>query len=264
MVDARYDFGRNWAELAAQFDEQHLRHACANLSRLVGDLEGQSFLDIGCGSGLHSAAALKLGAERVYALDYDTKCVETTRAVCERFAPGGEWTVERGDALNPASLPDGKFDVVYSWGVLHHTGDMWSAIRNAAACVKPGGRFCVALYLKTPLCGAWQVEKRIYAQNGWLRPFIKWPYVAAFLAGSSMLGRPSISRLRNYKQTRGMEFLVDVDDWLGGYPYESVLPEELEAFVGKMGFRTRERFNVRPGRGFFGTGCGEWRFENRT
>lgn len=260
MTDARYDFGRNWAELAARLDRPHLEEAKRNLARLVGDVRGRDLLDLGCGSGLHSAAALDLGANSVLALDYDPVCVSTAQVVLEKFVPGRNWKVERADALDPQTLPKELFDTVYSWGVLHHTGDMWRAIDNAANLVKPTGEFCLALYLKTPFCNAWKVEKRIYATNRWLRPIIKWPYVLAFLARKQMTTRDAIPFVREYSKSRGMEFLVDVDDWLGGYPYESVDSAELKERLEQRGFRLIESFNTTAGTGVFGTGCGEWRF----
>jgi 2-polyprenyl-6-hydroxyphenyl methylase/3-demethylubiquinone-9 3-methyltransferase len=262
-MQARYDFGRNWSELAARFEEEHVERAMADLRRLVGDVDGRTFLDVGCGSGLHAVAALRLGARRVEAVDYDPQCVATAGEVLARFAPPGTWTVQRADALDPATLPEGPFDIVYSWGVLHHTGDMWTAIRNAASRVAPGGRLALALYVRTPLCGAWTVEKRIYSRQHWLRPVVKYPFAGALLASRAIRNRDAISYVRDYRKARGMEFMVDVDDWLGGYPYESVEAEVLEAGVTRLGFRLRERFNVRPRVGLFGTGCGEWRFERQ-
>ncbi|MDX8455986.1 methyltransferase domain-containing protein [Mesorhizobium sp. VK9D] len=260
-MNARYDFGRNWSELAGRFEDEHLNQACEDLRRLVGDLEGKTFLDIGCGSGLHSAAALRLGATRVQALDYDAGCVETTRAVLSRFAPDARWSAEPADILDRSSLPSGTFDVVYSWGVLHHTGDMWTAIRNTAGFVGPGGKFGIAIYLKTPLCGLWEVEKRLYSSHRWLRPPVKALFVSAYISARTLRHRDAISFVKNYRARRGMEFLADVDDWLGGYPYQSTSAAELEMSIEELGFRTARRFNVTPGIGLFGTGCGEWCFE---
>ncbi|RUX46926.1 class I SAM-dependent methyltransferase [Mesorhizobium sp. M4A.F.Ca.ET.050.02.1.1] len=259
-MNARYDFGRNWSELAARFEDEHLDRACEDLRRLVGDLDGKTFLDIGCGSGLHSAAALRLGAAKVRALDYDVRCVETTKAVLSRFASGAEWSVERADILDKASLPSGTFDIVYSWGVLHHTGDMWAAIRNATDLVGRGGRLGIAIYLKTPLCGLWTVEKRLYSSHQWLRPPVRALFVCAYMLARTLRHRDAISFVKNYRQRRGMEFLADVDDWLGGYPYQSTSAVELETAVEKLGFRTKQRLNVTPGIGLFGTGCGQWCF----
>lgn len=259
-MEARYDFGRNWSEFAAKIDERHLEEAKTNLTRLVGNVEGFSFLDIGCGSGLHSAAALALGATKVRAVDYDSDSVSTTRAVLERFAPGADWTVERADALDSETLPKEKFDIVYSWGVLHHTGDMWAGIRNAAKLVASDGRLCLALYLETPLCGAWKVEKRLYAQNRWLRPIIRWPFTGAFLLARQLRFRDAMSYIKSYQRGRGMNFFTDIDDWLGGYPYESVVPNELVKVLQEQNYRLDAEFNIKIGSGLFGTGCGEWRF----
>ena len=209
---------------------------------------------------MHSAAALALGANSVVALDYDPVCVSTATAVLQKFAPNGNWKVSRADALDPKSLPEDMFDIVYSWGVLHHTGAMWAAIDNAARLVKPGGEFCLALYLKTPFCNAWKAEKKIYARNKWLRPLVKWPYVLAFLTWKQIATRDAASFVREYSKSRGMEFVIDVDDWLGGYPYESVSPTDLKTHLEQQGFALAEAFNTTAGRGIFGTGCGEWRF----
>lgn len=260
-MNTRYDFGRNWSEFAARIDERNLEEAKKNLARLVGPIEGQSFLDIGCGSGLHSAAALALGAAKVRAIDYDADSVATTRAVLERFAPGLDWTVERADALDPQAMPKGPFDIVYSWGVLHHTGDMWRGIRNAAALVGPGGRLCLALYLRTPLCGVWAIEKRVYSSQRWLRPLIKAFYVAAFVVAKQIRSGDAKGYIANYKESRGMDFLTDVDDWLGGYPYESVTDAGLVCGVSGLGFRPVYKHNIKSGVGVFGTGCGEWRLQ---
>lgn len=161
----RYDFGRNWSELATQFEKQHINQACADLARLVGNIEEQGFLDIGCGSGLHSVAALKLGAKMVHAVDYDPDCVATTKAVLSQFAPDGDWKVERADALDPATLPQETFDIVYSWGVYASYGRHVGCDPQRSGARRPAGRFCIAPYLKTPLCGAWTVEKKLCAQN---------------------------------------------------------------------------------------------------
>ena len=200
-------------------------------------------------------------ARKVRALDYDDRCVETTKAVLHRFAPQEDWLVGQADVLDKTSLPSETFDIVYSWGVLHHTGDMWTAIRNAADLVGSEGRFGIAIYLKTPLCGLWTIEKRLYSSHTWLRPPVKGIFVSAYILARTLRHRDTISFIRNYREQRGMEFLADVDDWLGGYPYQSTSAAELEIAVEKHGFRVKERFNVMPGIGLFGTGCGEWCFE---
>ena len=129
MSETRFEFGKNWSEYSESIDDSRIEIAIQELSTLLPDLKGKTFLDIGSGSGLHSLAALRLGASKIVAIDYDLDSVNTTKAVLKRFAPEQSWEVFQGDILNPSI--EGDFDVVYSWGVLHHTGNMWRAIENA-------------------------------------------------------------------------------------------------------------------------------------
>ena len=127
MTD-RYDFGRNWSEFAEKLTPAAISQAETALTRLIKSPANNTFLDIGCGSGLHSLAALRLGVARVVAFDYDEDSVETTRRVLTEFNDRAEWEVTQGDILAPSNSITGLFDIVYSWGVLHHTGAMWQAI----------------------------------------------------------------------------------------------------------------------------------------
>lgn len=266
-IETRYDFGRNWDAFASQLTEEAIENAITGLEKLTQPSIGGRFLDIGSGSGVHSLAALRLGAKTVRCIDYDDASVATTRAVLAQYAGESDWDAKQGDILveraetGPGPASAELFDTVYSWGVLHHTGDMWRAIDNAATFVRPGGRFVVALYLKTPLCGFWRIEKHLYAKFPLLRPFFRWPFAVILLSGISIrkLQKPG-TVIRNYQRQRGMSFLHDVDDWLGGYPYESVRNEEIISFMTSRGFEMTECFNIKTPVGVFGSGCGEWVF----
>ncbi len=275
QLDAHFAFGQNWADYSKSIDEAKIAKACEALTRLVGaDLSGKAFLDIGCGSGIHALAALRLGAASVTAVDIDPNSVSTTRKVLSTFAPDRTWRAEVVSVLSDDFAKIGTFDVVYSWGVLHHTGDMNRAVANAAKAVKAGGIFCIALYAKTPLCGFWKLEKRIYSRSSkraqaalrgcfyvWLTG-LETPRLARRSLQALMRGR--VYDVRGYFQQRdrGMNFYHDVHDWLGGYPYESATPEEVEFHVSRLGFRTKQT-HVLPGypHGLQGSGCNEYIFE---
>lgn len=257
----RYDFGRNWAKFAQGVDSDNIDNAIENLDRLLPDLKGKTFLDIGCGSGLHSLAALVLGAKEVVAFDIDAESVSTTRTMLTEYAPEMNWCVTQEDVLELSPAEVGKFDIVYSWGVLHHTGDMWRAIERAGEFAKSGGELALALYLKTRFCDLWRREKALYSKHAWARPIIFGVYVTANLAARQMLKKQNpVTYVRTYKTSRGMSFWRDADDWLGGYPYDSVNSGELIRRMEKQGGELERSFNTTPRSGLFGTGCGEWVF----
>jgi 2-polyprenyl-6-hydroxyphenyl methylase/3-demethylubiquinone-9 3-methyltransferase len=152
----------------------------------------------------------------------------------------------------------GTFDVVYSWGVLHHTGDMWRAIEKAAELVRPGGQLALAIYAKTPLDAAWRAEKRIYksapAPAQWL---MRQGFISALIAGKIARGRNPMTLFHD-PVGRGMNLSHDVHDWLGGYPYETATVDELSAKLGKMGFDQIRAFPALvAAKGLFGSGCHE-------
>src|SRR5436309_11907222 len=120
----RFGFGKNWSRFLGVLNHERIEEAERSLREMleVDDLHGKKFLDIGSGSGLFSLAARRLGA-RVHSLDYDPKSVECTRELRRRFfANDTDWNVEEGSALDRDHIASlGKFSIVYSWGVLHHT-----------------------------------------------------------------------------------------------------------------------------------------------
>ena len=145
----RFAFGENWKAFLAALDEERISEATASLQGMLScqTLEGKQFLDIGSGSGLFSLAAHRLGAE-VLSIDYDRESVGCTEQLRERFAdPSHRWQIQQGSVLDESLMQSiGQFDVVYSWGVLHHTGNMWRAIELAAERTRHGGKFCIAIY----------------------------------------------------------------------------------------------------------------------
>ncbi len=140
-ADSHFAFGKNWLEYAQKIDEARIDQAVADLQRLAGRerFDGLSFLDIGCGSGLHALAAVRMGALRVVGVDIDADSVAASRGTLARFAPDSDARFEVVSVFDMSPETHGGFDVVYSWGVLHHTGDMYRALAVAASLVGGGG-----------------------------------------------------------------------------------------------------------------------------
>ena len=240
----RFEFGANWARFLSVLDDGRIQGAVDSLRAMlrVADLNGKSFVDVGCGSGLFSLAAYKLGA-RVHSFDFDPKSVACAQELRRRYAADDKnWVIEEASALDPAYLARlGTFDVVYSWGVLHHTGSMWPALENIVALVSPGGLLFIAIYndqgTRSRRCTR---VKQIYNRTSpGLRWAVLWPTLLVtwgprFLKDLLLL-RPG-RQWRNYGTDRGMSPWHDHVDWIGGYPFEVAKPEEIFRFYRDRGF----------------------------
>jgi 2-polyprenyl-3-methyl-5-hydroxy-6-metoxy-1,4-benzoquinol methylase len=235
--ERRFGFGRNWKAFGRHIDERRIDDARQSLTRLTGldDFTGLRLVDVGCGSGLFSLAAARLGA-RVHSFDYDTESVATTREVKTRFAPDHPaWTIEQGSILDEAYVRRlGTFDIVYSWGVLHHTGQMYEAFERAADLVAPGGRLAIAIYNDQGwISRYWLAVKRAYNANAASRRLVvaaHLPYLAA---------RWTARTLKQRRPERGMRLWTDLLDWLGGYPFEVATPDAVTAFFQQRGFTSQ-------------------------
>ncbi len=244
--DARFAFGENWREFLAVVDERRIASAQAAMAGMLGlaRLDGLGFLDVGSGSGLSSLVATRMGADRVHSFDYDEGSVACTRELKRRFIPEAEhWTVERGDATDPAYVHAlGPWDVVLSWGVLHHTGSMWPALDTVCGAVADGGRLFIAIYNDQGWRSrAWRVVKKAYVEGSPARRRVLVEACAvlfglrsvagAIAAGDSDALRAALSGRRG----RGMSARHDVVDWVGGYPFEVARPEEVLSFCRRRG-----------------------------
>jgi 2-polyprenyl-3-methyl-5-hydroxy-6-metoxy-1,4-benzoquinol methylase len=242
--ESSFQFGENWKRFLSVLDDERIAEAEQSLKLMleVETLSGRSFLDIGSGSGLFSLAARRLGA-RVHSFDYDPQSVACAQELKQRFFAGDAgWTIERGSVLDEDYLKRlGQFDIVYSWGVLHHTGAMWRALANAAAPIAGGGRLFVAIYndqqRKSRL---WRSVKRLYCSGAMGKTIVPVVFIPYFLIGGAAKdiarGRNPLARFKEYKKSRGMSLFHDWIDWLGGYPFEVARPEEIFDFYRARGF----------------------------
>lgn len=245
----RFEFGKNWDSFSSRINDARVRIAMLSIQNLLNDkdLSGRKFLDVGSGSGLMSLAARKLGMS-VVSFDYDPTSVACTNKLKEKYCTNDPaWIVYQGSVLDKTFLSGlGTFDFVYSWGVLHHTGNMWNALENLITLVAEQGTVIVALYNDQ---GVWsKFWKIIKASYNKLPRYLK-PLFVILVMGCRELKIIAVPLLKfkfkfilerwsNYGKDsgRGMSYWHDLVDWVGGYPFEVAKPEDVFYFLKKRGF----------------------------
>ncbi len=259
-AQTRFGFGKNWLSFIEVVDEARIRSARDSLLEAlrISTLSGRTFLDVGCGSGLFSLAACQLGA-RVRSFDCDPESVLATTELRRRFAVDSDWVIGQGSILDPQFVAGlGRFDVVYSWGVLHHTGELWRAMDASARLVAPGGLLYVSVYNDQGFMSrVWRRVKRRYNTSGRLMRAVLVAGSAACLwplpALRQVIRRPA-GAMTPFRSARGMSRKHDLIDWVGGYPFEVAKPDEVFAFVHRLGFELRRLRTARMG-------CNEYVFQ---
>ena len=101
--DLVFEFGENWQQFIDKYlDDASFTEAISSLEKFCGKdaLKDKSFLDIGCGSGLFSLAALKLGASSITSIDVDPNSVACTEKLKEKFGNPANWEVKQNSILD--------------------------------------------------------------------------------------------------------------------------------------------------------------------
>ena len=261
----RYEFGKNWQSFnKSSFSEERLNIASESILSFVhlDTLNGKTFLDIGSGSGLQSLAAHKAGAEKIFSFDYDLYSVEATRSLWRLSGEPKNWTICQGSVLDEKFICSlGEFDIVYSWGVLHHTGKIWDALKNSRIPLKKDGVLYVSLYSKeayqNPPPEYWLNVKQNYNKAGYHnKKLIEVKYIYNSLLKSKMKNLFQLIKMAfHYKKNRGMSLWTDVKDWLGGWPMEfTSVQDVLSKTQGDLKLCL---INLK-----MGSGCTEYLFKN--
>ncbi|HUS03583.1 MAG TPA: class I SAM-dependent methyltransferase [Chitinophagaceae bacterium] len=253
-----FSFGQNWKDFLNTVGEAEIRKAIDDIKEWLGDdISEKRVIDVGCGSGIHSLAFSLMGVKELISFDYDLKSVQATQEMWERAGSPHNWKVLHGSILNKEFLIQlGKFDLVYSWGVLHHTGEMWNAIENAINLVDKSGSFLIAIYIKGPKYQKHLKTKRKYNRA---TPFVKkimvWRYILSVIVYRLRTGKNPFSW--NEKKERGMNVYNDIVDWLGGLPYEVAGREEIVKFFADRKLEL-QKISVAQSEG----GCSTYLFHN--
>ena len=240
----RFPFGKNWTRFLGQLSDSRIEHAQRTTVEMLelSNLHGMTFLDIGSGSGLFSLVAHRLGAT-VHSFDYDPSSVACTQQLRTLYVGDDcRWQVDRGSVLDKTYMESlGQFDIVYAWGVLHHTGDLWTSLEYAAARVRAGGIIMLAIYndqgRKSRL---WHRIKHLYC-SGLIGRFVVvgtvFPYLFVRLLAGSCLSKQNL--FANYRVNRGMSLIRDWHDWCGGLPYQVASVDAIFRFFSKRRFILR-------------------------
>lgn len=111
------------------------------------DVAGKEVLEVGCGMGTHASMLAQAGA-RLTAVDLTERAIEMTRRRFEVFNLEGR--IERADAEH-LQFANNSFNMVWSWGVIHHSSSMEKCLSEITRVLRPRGRLLLMVYYRPSL-----------------------------------------------------------------------------------------------------------------
>lgn len=255
----QFNFGLNWKEFSLKaLSEERVESARRDFRALIGDiqLENKTFLDIGCGQGLSALIASEEHAD-VVCNDINHISEQLLKLNKAHFDISNPITFIKGSILEKSIIEKIKechteYDIVHSWGVVHHTGNMYSAIDALCNLVKKEGYLVLAIYNRHWSSPYWKLIKYLYNKSPNLirRMMICLFYYIIYIA------KYLVTHKSPMEKQRGMDFYYDVIDWVGGYPYEYASIQEISDYVETKGFKLVKSISAEVP-----TGCNEMIFK---
>ena len=171
-------------------------------------VKGKKVLDAGSGSGMVSIAFAVMGAS-VTGVDITSKCIENGRKRAKAF--GVECRFVQSD-LTMLDLHE-DFDIIYSWGVLHHTADAKASFFRLVEHLRPGGEIIIAVYLRTAFSSFWNFSRVFYQSSpGFAKTAFR--RSASVLLNGYDAVRKALMKKERY-MLRGTSNEELVNDWFG-------------------------------------------------
>jgi len=260
VKNTAFDFGENWVAYSREaLTKEKVESARIDFKQLYSGIsfEGKRFLDIGFGQGLALLFAKEMGAI-VTGCDINHKCKESLEITKQVVGYKGEITTIIGSILSKETMNalrgdcNNKFDIVHSWGVLHHTGSMYKSLKDVTTLVENDGYIVLAIYNRHWSSPLWRFIKFVYCYM----PQMVQKLLIAGLTPIIVASKFIVTGKNPLKCKRGMSFFHDVTDWIGGYPYEYASSEEICSIMRSKGFTC-----VRTVLAEVPTGCNQFVFK---